>query len=164
MGTNCKRATQPCPCGYLGHPSGKCHCTPDQIARYRSRISGPLLDRIDLQIEVPGVPADALRNTTEGEPSAVVQARAALARAVQLARQGKANALLTPKEIDWHCQPDAEGDALLRRAIARLNLSARAYHRVLKVARTIADLARADALAASHVAEAIGYRRGMDAV
>jgi magnesium chelatase family protein len=157
-------AMNPCPCGYLGHPSGKCRCTPDQIARYRGRISGPLLDRIDLQIEVPGVPADALRNTASGEPSAVVQSRAERARAVQLARQGKPNALLTPKEIDQHCQPDADGDALLRQAIARLNLSARAYHRVLKVARTIADLTQADALSVSHVAEAIGYRRGMDRV
>jgi magnesium chelatase family protein len=157
-------AMNPCPCGYLGHPSGKCRCTPDQIARYRGRISGPLLDRIDLQIEVPSIPADALRNTAEGEASAVVQARAERARAIQLARQGKPNALLTPKEIDRHCQPDAEGDALLRQAIARLNLSARAYHRVLKVARTIADLAQAEALASRHVAEAIGYRRGMDRV
>jgi magnesium chelatase family protein len=157
-------AMNPCPCGYLGHLSGKCRCTPDQIARYRGRISGPLLDRIDLQIEVPSIPADALRNSADGEASAVVRARAERARAVQLSRQGKPNALLTPKEIDRHCQPDAGGDALLRQAIARLNLSARAYHRVLKVARTIADLAQADALAASHVAEAIGYRRGMDRV
>jgi magnesium chelatase family protein len=157
-------AMNPCPCGYLGHPAGKCRCTPDQIARYRGRISGPLLDRIDLQIEVPTIPAEALRNTAEGEASAVVQARAERARAIQLARQGKPNALLTPKEIDRHCQPDAEGDALLRHAIARLNLSARAYHRVLKVARTIADLAQAEALASRHVAEAIGYRRGMDRV
>ena len=157
-------AMNPCPCGYLGHLSGKCRCTPDQIARYRGRISGPLLDRIDLQIEVPSIPADALRNSADGEASAVVQARAERARTVQIARQGKPNALLTPREIDRYCQPDAAGDALLRQAIARLNLSARAYHRVLKVARTIADLAQADALAASHVAEAIAYRRGMDRV
>ena len=155
-------AMNPCPCGYLGHPSGKCHCTPDQIIRYRSRISGPLLDRIDLQIEVPTIPADALRDSANGEASVVVQVRAEQARTVQLDRQGKPNALLTPREIDRHCLPDAGGDALLRQAIARLNLSARAYHRVLKVARTIADLALAATLQANHVAEAIGYRRGMD--
>jgi magnesium chelatase family protein len=155
-------AMNPCPCGYLGHLSGKCRCTPDQIARYRGRISGPLLDRIDLQIQVPAIPAEALRDTNEGEASAVVQARAERARAIQLARQGKPNALLAPREIDRHCQPDAAGDALLRQAIARLNLSARAYHRVLKVARTIADLAQTHALTASHIAEAIGYRRGLE--
>jgi magnesium chelatase family protein len=155
-------AMNPCVCGYLGHPSGKCRCTPDQIIRYRGRISGPFLDRIDLRIEVTGVPADALRNDADGESSAVVQARVESAHNVQLARQGKANALLMTKEIDRHCQPDEAGAALLRQAIARLNLSARAYHRVLKVARTIADLAEVETLAASHIAEAIGYRRGMD--
>ena len=155
-------AMNPCVCGYLGHPSGKCRCTPDQIIRYRGRISGPFLDRIDLRIEVAGVPADALRNDADGESSAVVQARVESARNVQLARQGKSNALLMTKEIDRHCQPDDAGDALLRQAIARLNLSARAYHRVLKVARTVADLAGVETLAASHIAEAIGYRRGMD--
>jgi magnesium chelatase family protein len=157
-------AMNPCPCGYLGHPSGRCRCTPDQVIRYRSRISGPLLDRIDLQIDVPAIPAAALRDATAGEASAIVQARAGQARNIQIARQGKPNALLTPTEIDRHCQPDGAGDALLRQAIARLNLSARAYHRVLKVARTIADLAQAEVLAAGHVAEAVGYRRGMDAV
>ncbi|MBK7473638.1 MAG: YifB family Mg chelatase-like AAA ATPase [Betaproteobacteria bacterium] len=155
-------AMNPCPCGYLGHPSGKCRCTPDQIIRYRSRISGPLLDRIDLQIEVPAIPGAALRDAAEGEASAIVQARAGRARNIQLARQKKPNALLTPMEIDRHCQPDGAGDSLLRQAIARLNLSARAYHRVLKVARTIADVGQANTIAASHVAEAIGYRRGMD--
>ncbi|MEO7762467.1 MAG: YifB family Mg chelatase-like AAA ATPase [Casimicrobiaceae bacterium] len=155
-------AMNPCPCGYLGHASNKCRCTPDQIIRYRSRISGPLLDRIDLQIEVPAVAAEALRSTAAGESSADVQLRVEAARSRQFSRQGKANALLTPKEIDAHCVPDAAGDALLRQAIARLNLSARAFHRVLKVARTIADLAQADTLTASHIAEAIGYRRGMD--
>ncbi len=157
-------AMNPCPCGYLGHPSNKCRCTPDQIIRYRARISGPLLDRIDLQIEVPPVPADALRDAAEGESSAVVRSRVESARNLQLERQGKPNAMLTPKEIDRHCGADSEGDALLRRAIGRLNLSARAYHRVLKVARTIADLTEVDTLAASHISEAIGYRRGMDAI
>ncbi|HEY2967427.1 MAG TPA: YifB family Mg chelatase-like AAA ATPase [Casimicrobiaceae bacterium] len=154
-------AMNPCPCGYLGHPSGKCRCTPDQIARYRSRISGPLLDRIDLQIEVPSLSVDALppKRGPAGEPSAVVRSRVAAAAALQRARQCKPNAQLQPKEIERVCRPDAQGETLLKNAFARLSLSARAYHRILKVARTIADLAGAEELAASHIAEAIGYRR-----
>ena len=154
-------AMNPCPCGYLGHPSGKCHCTPDQIARYRSRVSGPLLDRIDLQIEVPSLPAEALptRAGPPGEPSAAVRARVAKAAAVQVVRQGRPNARLQPREVERLCVPDAQADALLRSAFARLSLSARAYHRILKVARTIADLAASEAIGAGHVAEAIGYRR-----
>jgi magnesium chelatase family protein len=154
-------AMNPCPCGYLGHPSGKCRCTPDQIARYRSRISGPLLDRIDLQIEVPSLPVGALpaKPGHDSEPSAAVRERVAVAAALQRLRQGKPNAQLQPKEIERFCRPDAAGEALLKNAFARLSLSARAYHRILKVARTIADLAAADTLAARHVAEAIGYRR-----
>lgn len=154
-------AMNPCPCGYLGHPSGKCRCTPAQIARYRSRVSGPLLDRIDLQIEVPSLSADALppRSGTPGEASAAVRARVAKAAAVQTARQGKPNGRLQPREVERLCQPDAHAEALLRNAFARLSLSARAYHRILKVARTIADLGGSDDLEAAHVAEAIGYRR-----
>ena len=154
-------AMNPCPCGYLGHPTGKCRCSPDQIARYRSRISGPLLDRIDLQIEVPSLPVDALppKPGRAAEPSAAVRARVAAAAVLQRVRQGKPNAQLQPKEIERLCRPDAQGEALLKNAFARLSLSARAYHRILKVARTIADLAAAEDLAASHVAEAIGYRR-----
>ena len=154
-------AMNPCPCGYLGHPTGKCRCSPDQIARYRGRISGPLLDRIDLQIEVPSLPVDALppRRGQAAEPSAAVRARVAAAATLQRVRQGKLNAQLQPKEIERLCRPDAQGEALLKNAFARLSLSARAYHRILKVARTIADLAAAEELTASHVAEAIGYRR-----
>jgi magnesium chelatase family protein len=154
-------AMNPCPCGYLGHPTGKCRCSPDQIARYRGRISGPLLDRIDLQIEVPSLPVDALppRAGRAAEPSAAVRSRVMAAAVIQRARQGKPNAQLQPKEIERLCRPDAQGEALLKSAFARLSLSARAYHRILKVARTIADLAAAEGLAASHVAEAIGYRR-----
>jgi magnesium chelatase family protein len=154
-------AMNPCPCGYLGHPSAKCKCTPDQIARYRGRISGPLLDRIDVQIEVPSVAADALPagRGRGAEPSAAVRERVAAAADRQRMRQGKPNSQLQPKEIERWCAPDAQGEALLKNAFARLSLSARAYHRILKVARTIADLASADVLAASHVAEAIGYRR-----
>ena len=156
-------AMNPCPCGYLGHPSGKCRCSPDQIARYRARISGPLLDRIDLQIEVPSLPADALPvrhgGAGDGEPSVVVRERVARAAARQRARQGKSNSLLQTRELERWCTLDAESEALLKQAFARLSLSARAYHRILKVARTIADLASVEALSASHVAEAISYRR-----
>jgi magnesium chelatase family protein len=155
-------AMNPCPCGYLGHPLGKCGCTPDQILRYRGRISGPLLDRIDLQIEVPAVPAEALRDATTGEASAVVRARVEAAGGRQLERQGKVNAQLSSREIERHCSADAAGDALLRRAIATLDLSARTYHRVLKVARTIADLSAADAISVNHIAEAIGYRTSLN--
>lgn len=152
-------AMNPCPCGYLGHFSGKCRCTPDQVARYRGKISGPLLDRIDVQIEVPAVPQEALLKQADGETSEAVQGRVETARQRQLARQGKPNAQLAVSEIETLCAPDAQGAALLQQAIARLNLSARAYHRVLKVARSIADLAGSENIAVSHIAEAVQYRR-----
>lgn len=152
-------AMNPCPCGYHGDASGKCRCTPDQVARYRKKLSGPLLDRIDLQIEVPALPAEVLQNAADGEPSASIRARVTSARERQQSRQGKPNARLSTKELDRHCQPDAAGGALLKQALARLNLSARAYHRVLRVARTIADLAGCEPILAPHVAEAVQYRR-----
>jgi len=154
-------AMNPCPCGYLGHASNKCRCTPDQVARYQDRISGPLLDRIDLQIPVGALTPDELQQQADGEPSAVIAARVAAAHARQLQRQGKANHLLNTAELDALCRPDAAGEQLLRTALTRLNWSARSYHRVLKVARTIADLAGADAIGAPHVAEAIQYRRAL---
>jgi magnesium chelatase family protein len=154
-------AMNPCPCGYLGHPSGKCRCTPEQVARYRGRLSGPLLDRIDLHVEVPTLSDTELLGARPGEGSAPVRDRVAAARERQLARQGKANAELTSQEIDQHCLPDAAGEALLKQAIARLGLSARAYHRVLKLARSLADLEGAARIAAGHVAEAIQYRRAL---
>jgi magnesium chelatase family protein len=159
-------AMNPCPCGWLGHASGRCHCTPDRIARYRGRVSGPLLDRIDLRIEVPAVAAEALTvgakatgGAAEGMTSASVRAEVTIARERQFARQGKPNARLVPREIDAHCAPDAAGAEVLARAMARLSLSARAYHRILKVARTIADLDGSPGISAPHVTEAIAYRR-----
>jgi len=152
-------AMNPCPCGYLGHPSGKCRCTPDQVARYRSKISGPLLDRIDLQIEVPALPQEEMTRQADGEPSHAIQRRVEAAYRKQWERQGKANSALTTKEIDRLCVTDEDGEGLLKQAISRLNLSARAYHRILKVARTIADLAGAAQITAGHIAEAIQLRR-----
>ena len=152
-------AMNPCPCGYLGHRNNKCRCSPDQVARYRARISGPLLDRIDIQIEVPALPENELIQAAAGEASNLIRARVQAARDKQISRQRKPNAALSTKEIDLHCAPDASGETLLKQAISRLNLSARAYHRVLKLARTIADLAASTDVTAPHIAEAIQYRR-----
>ena len=152
-------AMNPCPCGYLGHYAGRCRCTPDRVARYRSRISGPLLDRIDLQVEVPALRQDELVCAPPAETSETVRRRVARARARQIARQGKPNTRLATREIERYCRTDPEGAELLKRAIDRLGLSARAYHRVLKLARTIADIAGSTKVARDHVAEAIQYRR-----
>ncbi len=158
-------AMNPCPCGYLGHPTRACRCTPDAIARYQGRISGPLLDRIDLQLSVGAVPPASLMAQGAGEDSAAVAARVRRARALQLARQSRPNAQLADSDITTLCATTDDASALLRSAIQRLGWSARAAHRVLKVARTIADLAAdADAsarIAAAHVAEAIQYRRAL---
>jgi magnesium chelatase family protein len=154
-------AMNPCPCGYLGHASGKCCCTPDHVARYQDRISGPLLDRIDMQIQVGAVAADTLSAHADGEASAAIALRVALAYQRQMARQDKTNERLCTREIDQHCRLDAAGEQLLRTAMTRLHWSARAYHRVLKVARTIADLAASQTIAQQHVAEAIQYRRAL---
>ena len=152
-------AMNPCPCGYHGHDSGRCRCTPDQIGRYRGKLSGPFLDRIDLLVEVPALPVDALGNGQDGESSATVRQRVVQAQQGQRARQGKANARLTPGEIDAHCALAGTAAALLAQASAKLQLSARAWHRILKVARTIADLADSAHIDVPHVAEAIQYRR-----
>lgn len=154
-------AMNPCPCGYLGHARRACRCTPDAIARYQAKISGPLLDRIDLQLSLAALDHDELIGTAPGESSAAIAQRVALARQRQQDRQQKANALLSVAEIDRICQPDTAGEKLLRAAMQRLDWSARAYHRVLKVARTVADLAAEPQINAMHVAEAIQYRRSL---
>ena len=154
-------AMNPCPCGWLGHGSGRCRCSPDQIARYRGKLSGPLLDRIDLVIEVPALREDELLAAADGDASSTVRARVVAARSRQTLRQNRTNAELGSKEIDAHCAVDAAGQALLKQAMARFNLSARGYHRVLKVARSIADLAGATDIGSTHIAEAIHYRRGL---
>jgi hypothetical protein len=158
-GTNGKKATRPCPCGYHGDPRGRCRCTAEQVSRYRNRISGPLLDRIDLQIEVPAVPPEVLQQASDGEASALVRQRVSKARARQFARQGKANARLTSREIDAYCQPSPAAATLLKHAISCFDLSARGFHRALKVARTIADMSASDVIEPQHVAEAVQYRR-----
>ncbi|MBB5207833.1 YifB family Mg chelatase-like AAA ATPase [Chiayiivirga flava] len=153
-------AMNPCPCGWAGDPSGRCNCSADQVARYRGRVSGPLLDRIDLQIPVPRVPASELRpDAPGGESSATVRARVLAARARQIERAGKANAHLGQRETEQHCALAAGDQALLERAIDRLRLSARASQRILRVARSIADLAGAERIGTAHLTEAIGYRR-----
>lgn len=154
-------AMNPCPCGYLGHPSGKCHCTVEAIARYQDRISGPLLDRIDMQVEVSAMAPTTMSADADGEASAAIAARVAHAFVLQLQRQAKSNQRMTTREIDHHCRLDAAGEQLLRTTMLHLQWSARAYHRVLKVARTIADLAGTQRISSAHVAEAIQYRRSL---
>ena len=152
-------AMNPCPCGYQGHPTRACRCTPEQVQRYRNRLSGPLLDRIDLCVEVPALyPAD-LAQSTPGESSASVRARVAAATHLALQRQACINARLDGKALETHATPDSAGQNLLSQAAARLGLSARAYHRLLRVARTIADLSGIEQVKAAHIAEAIQFRQ-----
>ncbi|HEY0802727.1 MAG TPA: YifB family Mg chelatase-like AAA ATPase, partial [Steroidobacteraceae bacterium] len=153
-------AMNPCPCGYAGDSRGRCHCTAEQIARYRNRISGPLIDRIDIHIEIMALPTQDLigEARAEAESSAMVAERVAAARALQLQRQGRFNARLTPADMTRVCGLANDSRALLATAIARLGLSARAYHRVLKVARTCADLAGVPDIRVRDVAEAVKLR------
>jgi magnesium chelatase family protein len=151
-------AMNPCPCGHLGDPAARCRCTPDRIAAYRARISGPLLDRIDLHVEVPRVTTAEISSAERGESTAVVAARVAAARELQFERQARANTRLEGASVLEFVRADAAAMSLLGAAMQRLALSARAYHRVLRVARTIADLAGSVTVRAEHVAEAVGYR------
>ncbi|MES2228052.1 MAG: YifB family Mg chelatase-like AAA ATPase [Pseudomonadota bacterium] len=152
-------AMNPCPCGHLGNALHACRCTPDAVARYQGRISGPLLDRIDVQVEVPAVAPEALSSAPDGEASALIAQRVAAARARALARQGSLNAALAGDALDRHCALDTAATQFLRTAAARLGWSARGFHRVLRVARSIADLAHGEAIVITHLAEAIQYRR-----
>lgn len=154
-------AMNPCPCGYFGAIQRQCRCTPDQINRYQGKISGPLLDRIDLQIQVGVIAHEELLQACTGETSSQIAVRVEHAYQRQLSRQHKSNHLLSTAEIDLHCKPDDDAEALLLAAMQRLNWSARAYHRVLKVARTIADLASEPVIGKAHIAEAIQYRRAL---
>lgn len=155
-------AMNPCPCGYLGDAKRECRCTPTQVQRYRNRISGPLLDRIDLHVEAPALSVAELRTTQGGEGSAAIRARVEAARERQRARfsgsRTAANARMTQAQLKRHCQLDAALGDLLQHAMEQLSLSARAYDRILKVARTIADLAGAETIAGPHLLEAIQYR------
>ncbi|WP_456405318.1 YifB family Mg chelatase-like AAA ATPase [Thiolapillus sp.] len=153
-------AMNPCPCGHLGDPVKACRCTAEQVARYQGRISGPLLDRIDLQVQVPAQPAEAILSTSHDEQtSARVREKVIAAHERQLRRQGSNNAHLQNSALEQHCRLDDASRALLIQAMDKLGLSARAYHRILRVARTIADLEGEQAIQLPHVTEAIGYRR-----
>jgi len=155
-------AMNPCPCGYLGDPKHECRCTPSQVQRYRARISGPLLDRIDLHIEAPALGISELRSEKPGESSAVIRDRVQAARTVQHTRfagsKTTTNARMTHAQIRKYCAIDTTLGDLLQQAMEQLSLSARAYDRILKVARTIADLAHAECIEAPHLLEAIQYR------
>lgn len=156
-------AMNPCPCGYLTHPDKACSCSPAAIARYMGKISGPLLDRIDMHIEVVPVAIDSMAAQRSGENSETVRERVVAARERQTARFGDenpthCNAMMTPDQIETHCQLDDDSLNLLKMAMSRLGLSARAYDRIIKVARTIADLAESDKITEDHIAEAISYR------
>ncbi len=156
-------AMNPCPCGYLGSSLRACRCTPDQVSRYQGKLSGPLLDRIDLHVEVGALASNELINTPPGEATALVRARATAARDAALARQGCSNQALEGQGIDAQCHLDAAAAKFLNTAAARLGWSGRSIHRCLKVARTIADLAGAPSVQITHVAEAVQYRRALKA-
>jgi len=151
-------AMNPCPCGFYHDGSDRCRCTPQQISRYRDKISGPLLDRIDLQVHVGAIPLQDIQKKPEGENSQTIRQRVVATREIQLQRQGKVNAQLSGKELATFCHLGTEESMLLASALTRLNLSARAYDRVLRVARTLADMSASAEISSAHVSEALGYR------
>ena len=152
-------AMNPCPCGYLGHPQRPCQCEPKAVTRYRNRISGPLLDRIDLHIEVAALPKGTLSSTSnDGESSTTVRKRVLAARRIQTKRCNKSNHQLNNQDIDRYCILKSSDRSLMETALERMNLSARAYHRILKVGRTIADLEGSENIETYHLTEALGYR------
>ena len=153
----------PCPCGYYNHPTRNCVCSPGQVQRYLNKISGPLLDRIDIQVEIVPVPFEKMADRTPGESSSTIRQRVIRARQTQAERFAKtpgiySNAQMTSQLLHQYAQPDAQGLSLLKNAMNRLNLSARAYDRILKVSRTIADLDQSEDICPHHLAEAISYR------
>ncbi|MBB3169936.1 YifB family Mg chelatase-like AAA ATPase [Simiduia aestuariiviva] len=152
-------AMNPCPCGYFGDPRGRCRCTPDQIRRYRGRLSGPLLDRIDMHVPVRPIRPEQLRGDSREESSATVAARVGAARTLAYQRQGKSNQALSAKELERYCPITESQHDFLAQAMDKLGLSIRAWHRVLRVARTLADLEQRDTLGDDHLREALGYRR-----
>ncbi len=158
----CKMATHPCPCGYHGDLKRECRCSPRQVQQYRQRISGPLLDRIDIHVDVPAVQYRDISSREPGEPSGAIRARVEKARKIQEKRFGKSktscNARMSPKMIRAHCVIDEAGQELLKNAMNDLHMSARAHDRILKVARTIADLEGSPEINPDHLAEAIQYR------
>jgi len=154
-------AMNPCPCGYNGHSNGRCHCTQDQIQRYRNKISGPLLDRIDMHIEVPHVPRQVMQQAGNVPElaSIAIRERVEQARVIQLLRSKKSNSQLANRELEKVCKLSSNDMTLLDRAIDRFGLSSRAYHRILKVARTIADMEQSEKIHTNHLTEAINYRK-----
>jgi len=160
--SNDRKATQVCPCGFLSDPQRECHCTYPQIHRYKSKISGPLLDRIDLQVEVPSVKFKELASQSDGEPSETIRNRVKAARERQKSRFSNksifCNAQMGPRLIKKYCPLSPDSQSLLEQAMEYLGLSARAYHRIIKISRTIADLDNSDNISPNHVSEAIQYR------